>query len=619
MKVFIFSILFIFLMLSCDDTTDNLLDKCKDVTCSEHGSCAIDTNSKAVCICETNFHAEDLECIADEGTPCEDITTCDNNGSCAVNSNNEAVCVCEIGFHADGLKCVVDVVVNPCENVTTCDTNGSCAVNSNNEAICVCEIGFHADGLKCIADVVINPCEGITTCDTNGVCAVNSDNEAICACNPGFQADGLKCIKTDDLCEGVTCGGEHNSCVMGECECDHGYSNIDGSCMVNMCGTDDDAHEIMTVTGNFYDFVKPCTGVDNCFNYTRIDYLKPVHNPNEKYRVPTQEYITAFKAATKALIKGDICLAEEKALLADMKLFKFVDTGSSLDSSIFTNEYICMIGKDEAEDEVADEHDASYFRGLFCMRNYIETNTYTRDLHIAIPHPLKDANTNLEGAKVFQDSGAKYFSIATAHRCSNDTPSSCAGETAVCSSSHSDEAFKISDMGHNSDSLFFYFGTQIQDLDTSYHFQIHGFGEDSHPNRVAVATIGSEDVKVKADRIIRRFTKAINDFILLDDASSDREVISCNDASVPSNLIKLCATTNPLGRYINGIMSPSLACTHVGEAVSFAHSRFIHLEQTRWIRGEGIDGLSAVNNRFHLVVDAVNKIFPAKLQLESIE
>jgi len=619
MRVFLFLTLVTLVFMSCaGDTPEKVLDKCNDIKCSNNGICAIDINNNTVCICNEGFHADKLECIADEVVvnPCKDITSCDEHGSCAVNGVGNAVCVCDTDFHADGMSCVADdVVVNPCEDITTCSPNGECAVDADNNAVCACSEGFHADGMTCIADVVVNPCEDVTTCSPNGICALDADNNAICACNKGYHADEntLTCVvDSTDLCDGVDCGNNALcDSYTGDCYCKSGYNDdVElGTCVANTCGTGDDVHEIEKIEGNFYEFVK---------NY---DYLPKLNddgtsvNPDEVYIKPPENYVTAFRASVKSLIKGDICTAEEEANNADMKIIKYIDTRDDLtiNSDLFTNEYICIMGKDEDNDV---NHDPSYFRGLFCMRNYIETNTYTRNLHIAIPHPLHDGNTNIEGAEVFENSGARYFSLSTTHRCADpvDTPCTTSAGTHICNG----DSYKISDMAHNVTSLFYQFAKQIQDLDTSYHFQIHGFSEDVFPERVAIATIGSSTIKVNSNRLVRRFTNKLNSLVV--NVDSSKKVISCNDGNITDetrdddgknvHLIKLCATTNTIGRYINGAVNNS--CTTDG--LTFAHSRFLHLEQTRWLRGN-----STYDPKYNLVTETVNSIFPAVLVLKSSE
>ena len=589
MKFLLFLLTFIFLLTSCSN--ESLLDKCNGVKCSNNGTCAIDINNKIVCICKKGYHAKELECVKD------------------------------------------DVAKNPCETIA-CSKHGKCALDSTNQPVCVCEKDYYAKKLECLANEVIeNLCEAVKTCNKNGICAVNSQNKAICACDVGYHADNtnLTCVKNiTDLCKGVICR-DNAICLQGHCQCKKGYNDKKkaGVCVANICGfpiykecaKNDDCKgigngicgksgvcdefgpkEMKIIKGNFYNFVK---------NYDYLPDIKKNKNPNEKYVSPNTAYIKAFRRSVVALIKGDTCTAIKEATKADMKFIRYIDSNSKLpQNSPFTNEYICMMGRDEKNDK---NHDVSYFRGLFCMRNHIETNTYTRNIHISIPHPLHDGDTNLEGAYVFEMSGARYFSLATAHRCSNADASSCSGTTGACGGK---KAFRISDMGHNSDTLFYHFSTLIYDLDTTYHIQLHGYGTDPHINRVAIASIGSKSIKLASTRMIRKFESILTSLVRKID--SDKYIISCNNANIKDkrindiSLIRLCAETNPVGRYINGSVVNS--CKNDG--ISFSHSKFIHLEQSRWLRGKHYDKKN-FPQRFDLIVQTINQLFNPVLILES--
>lgn len=147
-----------------DDDDDD--DLCEGVECSGHGICDV-REDEAVCLCETGYHAEDLECIADPES-CT-ASTCNNHGECD-DSSGDLVCdcddgytgdrceECEIGYHREGGPsgglgdCVPDE--DPCDP-DPCDTfdcvNGSCSCVGG-EAICACETGYAGDHCDECAD-----------------------------------------------------------------------------------------------------------------------------------------------------------------------------------------------------------------------------------------------------------------------------------------------------------------------------------------------------------------------------------------------------------------------------------------------------------------------------------
>ncbi len=109
------------------------VEVCQGVECSGHGLCQ-DVAGDPVCRCETGYHAEGLQCLADPPDPCAG-QTCSGHGTCQV-TGGAASCVCEQGFHAAGLTCVVD---DPCLGVT-CGTNAHCEAGA-----CRCDPGTEGD------------------------------------------------------------------------------------------------------------------------------------------------------------------------------------------------------------------------------------------------------------------------------------------------------------------------------------------------------------------------------------------------------------------------------------------------------------------------------------------
>jgi len=64
MKIIHFSLLVVFVLGGCSNTEENV-NPCLGVSCSEHGVCFV-KNKKPVCECYLGYAAEDLECLRDE-------------------------------------------------------------------------------------------------------------------------------------------------------------------------------------------------------------------------------------------------------------------------------------------------------------------------------------------------------------------------------------------------------------------------------------------------------------------------------------------------------------------------------------------------------------------------
>ena len=181
--------------ISCTggDTKDKTNDKCKDISCDNHGTCKI-LNEEAYCDCEAGYKTGDnkLSCIKNSSDDICKTVSCGENGTC-VNNNGVASCNCNSGYHESGLNCIKDGETDPCENIS-CGDNGECKAIEN-QATCNCSDGYHAVGLNCVKDDVVNPCEGIS-CGDNGTCKV-VENAPQCDCETGYHESQLICIKNE--------------------------------------------------------------------------------------------------------------------------------------------------------------------------------------------------------------------------------------------------------------------------------------------------------------------------------------------------------------------------------------------------------------------------------------
>ena len=125
-------------------------------------------------------------------------------------------------------------------------------------------------------------------------------------------------------------------------------------------------------------------------------------------------------------------------------------------------------------------------RGFYCI-NFNADTTH----HVSAPHPLYDTNTHESSALLFRGTDAKYYSLATAHRCANtSTATTCVGTTSVCSHVGSSQPFRNSDMAHTVDNYFYNFSVLVHDLHTdNMTMQSHGCGGGSCPTNQAAGDI----------------------------------------------------------------------------------------------------------------------------------
>lgn len=300
--------------------------------------------------------------------------------------------------------------------------------------------------------------------------------------------------------------------------------------------------------------------VDNSVSYTG--------NGSDGYIVPSTAELAIFNNCLEHLLNREIDAAETDCngtgndiYDINFRLIRIDDTGT------------------EGEDLYCLQENSLQGRGFFCI-NYSSTKKH----HISAPHPLFEADTDIEAVEVMRGMGARYISISTTHRCANTATSSCDGTTSVCGGPG---AFRKSDMAHNTDSFFHAFGVKIRDYDTgAYTVQLHGCGSSSCPSSkeasdiVARISVGAI-TNLGGDEAVNRLKAELNTLLL---PLGEGRVLSCNDVSDDGDE-KLCGTTNTLGRYING--STTDPCDVAGSV--FTDSRFLHIEQNSNLRNNGDD------------------------------
>lgn len=213
------------------------------------------------------------------------------------------------------------------------------------------------------------------------------------------------------------------------------------------------------------------------------------------------------------------------------------------------------------------------FNSMACRSNLV----------IQSPHPLADRNTGKEGAFVFKETGAYAFFLSGTHRCNNTTFSVCSGTTKVCSGSSS-EKYKISDVAHNTSSLYQTTTKVLGDAKNPYFVQLHGF------------TKGSNDPYVIMSNGARVLEGTDKLSILKDQLALEDNSLTFKLSHIDLDWNKLLAFTNTQGRYINKSLDPC------GTNAAKATGRFIHIEQE-------YNKLRAGQTQWAKVANALNNTF----------
>ncbi len=274
---------------------------------------------------------------------------------------------------------------------------------------------------------------------------------------------------------------------------------------------------------------------------------------SEGYSIPTAVDLAAFDALAAALLAGQYDSVRAAAGGANLELVRFTDTAAG-DNELYCLRELTLLG-----------------RGFFC----IDPDSSALH-HISVPHPLFDQNTNTQSITVMRETGARFLSISTTHRCANAAASACSGTTSVCGASG---PYKVSDAAHNVDSYFHRFGVIVHDQSAGTNtIQLHGCGSTSCPSNmddmdiVARLSAGTT-ADLAASELINVLNAELNEELGAFRLGSS---LSCSEPSMDK---RLCGTTNTLGRYINGQAD---ACQNPG--TTFTDSRFLHVEQNSNLR-----------------------------------
>jgi hypothetical protein len=278
------------------------------------------------------------------------------------------------------------------------------------------------------------------------------------------------------------------------------------------------------------------------------DTLNYAQSYSEGYAVPSAAELSAFDALAMDLVGGQLDAVRSAAAAVNLELVRFIDTAAG-DNELYCLREVTLLG-----------------RGFFC----VDFDSAAQH-HLSVPHPLYDSNTNTGSVTVLRETGARFLSVSTTHRCANAANSACSGTTSVCGGPG---PYKVSDAAHNVDSYFYRFGVVINDRVAGAHtIQLHGCGSAACPSNQDNADIvarlsAGTTMDLPGTELVNALNAELNEELAPLQLGTS---LSCSEASMDK---QLCGTTNPLGRYINGAAN---ACQEA--ASSFTSSRWLHVEQ----------------------------------------
>ena len=300
--------------------------------------------------------------------------------------------------------------------------------------------------------------------------------------------------------------------------------------------------------------------------------LPYVQSGSEGYVVPSQINLDRFDALLADLLAGDTQAALDVAAALNFELIRLTDTGNG-DNELYCLRELILRGQ-----------------GFYCV-DFDSAAAH----HVSAPHPLYDSNTNTESVTVMRGTSARFLSVATAHRCANSAATVCSGTTSACGAPG---PYRVSDVAHNVDAFFHHFGINVHDRSTTTHtLQVHGCGSTSCPsnlddNDIVARVSAGTTMDLPGDETVNRIKDALNAEIA---PYSLGVALSCSEPVADK---RLCGTTNPLSRYINGQADP---CQN--PATSFTDSRWLHIEQNRNLRVDDGAGDDITPNT---LIEAIN-------------
>lgn|GEM_PF-860013 len=295
---------------------------------------------------------------------------------------------------------------------------------------------------------------------------------------------------------------------------------------------------------------------------------------DDSYRAPLDSELATWENALVHLIEGDIVSASDSVNTIGYNLIHFIDT-----FDIITSDYYIL-----------ETIDTNYWG------TYVYNPSYCRPLILQSPHAIRDANTGLQGIHIFRQSEALFYQVNGTHRCNSSDSSSCTGTTSSCSSTSTSEAYRISDLAHNIQSIF-QKTTEVlfRNFDESYFIQLHGFAKrDTDP--YVILSNGTNMIP-SVD-----FLTEFKSNLQLEDP-----VLTFKVAHIDTDWNRLRGFWNTQGRLINGEID---ACNE--DAIKTS-GRFFHIEQERTRLRSDTEGWNkvsdALNNTFDcdIISSAINE------------
>ncbi len=216
---------------------------------------------------------------------------------------------------------------------------------------------------------------------------------------------------------------------------------------------------------------------------------------------------------------------------------------------------------------------------------YVFSKTPERDnLVLTAPHSKFDTNTGKEAVHCFKNNVARAVFLNGTHRCNNSNFSGCSGTTSVCGSS---ESYRVSDLAHNTNSMFQKTTENLfNNISNSVFIQLHGFEKQASDPYVIMSN--GTRVTPSPD-----YATLIMNALLVEDNTLTFEL-----AHINTSWTRLIGFTNTQGRLINN------SADHCTTSATITSGRFVHIEQEETKLRDDVTGWAKMSNALGNVFDA---------------
>jgi hypothetical protein len=275
------------------------------------------------------------------------------------------------------------------------------------------------------------------------------------------------------------------------------------------------------------------------------------------YTEPTPLQLNTWETTLNNLLVGNYSIASDSANSIGYNLVNFTDTFALPHVTYYILETV----------------DSNYWG------TYVYNPNYCRPLVIQSPHAKKDANTGHQGVHVFRKTEALFYQVSGTHRCNSSIYSSCTGTTKSCSNTSTSEPYPISDLAHNTLSIF-QKTTEVlfNSFANTYFIQLHGFTKQSTDPYVILSN-GTQQTPV---------LDYLSDF--KNNLFNEDSVLTFKIAHIDLSWTRLRGFWNTQGRLINGSSNPC------DSSATLTSGRFFHIEQERSRLRSSVSGWNKIQN-----------------------